>query len=75
MSTSSTQRRIGRFHVVVVQWTSKKCTEKCDARAELLFSHKDNCFFFFCVGFCSRRHSCLRFVITMIAHSGVCINL
>ena len=26
-----------RFHVVVVQWTSKKCTKKRDARAELLF--------------------------------------
>ena len=28
---------IRRFHVVVVQWTSKKCTKKRDARAELLF--------------------------------------
>ena len=37
MSTSSIKRRIGRFHVVVVQWTSKKCTKKRDARAELLF--------------------------------------
>ena len=37
MSTSSTKRPIGRFHVVVVQWTSKKCTKKRDARAELLF--------------------------------------
>ena len=37
MSTSSTKRRIVRFHVVVVQWTSKKCTKKCDARAEQLF--------------------------------------
>ena len=34
MSTSSIKRRIGRFHVVVVQWTSKKCTKKRDARAE-----------------------------------------
>ena len=24
-----------RFHVVVVHWTSKKCTKKRDARAEL----------------------------------------
>ena len=38
MSTSSIKRRIGRFHVVVVQWTSKKCTKKRDARAEQLFS-------------------------------------
>ena len=26
-----------RFHVVVMKWTSKKCTKKRDARAELLF--------------------------------------
>ena len=37
MSTSSIKRQIGRFHVVVVQWTSKKCTNKHNARAELLF--------------------------------------
>ena len=37
MSTSSIKREIGRFHVVFVQWTSKKCTKKRDARAELLF--------------------------------------
>ena len=37
MSTSSIKRRIGRFHVVFVQWTSKKCTKKRDARAEQLF--------------------------------------
>ena len=30
------ERQIRRFHVVV-QWTSKKCTKKRDARAELLF--------------------------------------
>ena len=34
---SSINHRIGSFHVVVVQWTSKKCTKKRDARAELLF--------------------------------------
>ena len=28
---------IRKFHVVVVQWTSKKCTKKHDVRAELLF--------------------------------------
>ena len=27
MSTSSIKRQIRRFHVVVVQWTSKKCTK------------------------------------------------
>ena len=37
MSMSSIKRRIGRFHVEVVQWTSKKYTKKRDARAELLF--------------------------------------
>ena len=38
MTTSSIKRRrIGMFHVVVVQWTSKKCTKKRDARAEQLF--------------------------------------
>ena len=36
MFTSSIKRQIRRFHVVVVQWTSKKCTRKRDARAELL---------------------------------------
>ena len=35
--TLSIKRQIRRFHVVVVQWTSKKCTKKRDARAELLF--------------------------------------
>ena len=37
MSTSSINRQIRRFHVVVVQWTSKKCNKKRDARAELCF--------------------------------------
>ena len=37
MFTSSIKRQIRRFHVVVMQWTSKKCTKKRDARAELLF--------------------------------------
>ena len=36
MFTSSMKRRIGRFYVVAVQWTSKKCTKKRDARAEQL---------------------------------------
>ena len=34
MSTSSIKRQIRRFHDVVVQWSSKKCTKKRDARAE-----------------------------------------
>ena len=37
MFTFSIKRQIRRFHVVVVQWTSKKCTKKRDARAELLY--------------------------------------
>ena len=37
MSTSSMKRQIRRFHVVVVKWTSKKCTKKRDARVERLF--------------------------------------
>ena len=40
-----TKRRIGRIHVVVVRWTSKKCTKRRDARAELVFAHNPNCFF------------------------------
>ena len=37
MFTSPIKNRI-RFHVVAVQWTSKKCTKKCDTRrAKLLF--------------------------------------
>ena len=45
MSTSSTKRQIRKFHVVVVQWTSKKYTKKRDASAELLFWSL-NLFFF-----------------------------
>ena len=46
MTTSSIKRRrIGRFHVVVVQWTSKKCIKKRDARAELLFCSENQFFF------------------------------
>ena len=47
MSTSgSIKREISRFHVVVVQWTSKKWTKKRDARAELLFWSLNLLFFF-----------------------------
>ena len=34
---SSIKRQIRRFHVVVVQWTSEKCSKERDAGAELLF--------------------------------------
>ena len=37
MSTSSIKREITRFQVVVVHWTSKKCTKESTAPAELLF--------------------------------------
>ena len=36
MSSSSIKRQIRKLHVVVVQWRSKKCTKKRNARAELL---------------------------------------
>ena len=45
MSMSSIKRRIGRFHVVVVQCTSKKCTIQRDERAELLFCSLSQLFF------------------------------
>ena len=35
--TFSVKREIRHFHVVVVQKREKKCTNKCDARAKLLF--------------------------------------
>ena len=44
MSTSSTSRQIKRFHVVVVQWRSKKCAKKRTARARV-FSLKPILFF------------------------------
>ena len=37
MSTSLIKRQIRKFHVVVVQWTSKKCIKKRDARVEQFF--------------------------------------
>ena len=43
MFTYSIIRCIRRFHVIVVQWTSKKCTKK---REELLFCSQNQLFFF-----------------------------
>ena len=57
MSTSSIKRQIRRFYVVVVQWTSKKCTKKGDARTALLFWSLNLLFFFWRLR-CGRR-SCL----------------
>ena len=45
MSTSSVKSQIRRFHVVVVQWTSNKCTKKRDGSAELLFRSLNPLFF------------------------------
>ena len=55
------KRQIRRFHVVVVQWTSKKCTKKREARAELLFWSLNRLFFWSC-RWC-RRRSCLSSLI------------
>ena len=38
------QHLIRRFHVVEVQWTSKKCTKKRDARTKLLFGSQNHLF-------------------------------
>ena len=48
MSASSIKRQIRRFHVVVVQWTSKKCTKK--RSVELLFWSLNLLFFEVVVG-------------------------
>ena len=61
MSTSSIKREIRRFHVVVVQWTSKKCTKKRDACAELLFWSLNLLFLW--SRRCGRRRSCLSSLI------------
>ena len=46
--TSSIKRQIRRFHVVIVQWTSRKWTKKRGARAELLFWSLKLLFFWSC---------------------------
>ena len=63
----SIKRSIRRFHVVVVQWTSKKCTKKRDARAELLFWSliKPIVFWSRRCG-CRRRRSCLSSLMSTI---------
>ena len=42
---SSIKHQIRRFHLVAVQWTSKKCTKKCDAHAEQSFCSQNQLFF------------------------------
>ena len=60
MSMSSIKRQTRGFHVEVVQCTSKKCTKKRDARAELLFwSLNLLVLLFFWSRRCGRRRSCL----------------
>ena len=44
MSISSIKRRIGRFHVVVVQLTSVKCTKNVMHEQSSCFAHKTNSF-------------------------------
>ena len=63
----SIKRQIRKFHVVVVQWTSKKCTEKRDTRAELLFWSliKPIVFWSRRCG-CRRRRSCLSSLMSTI---------
>ena len=67
MFTFSIKRQIRRFHVVVVQLTSKKCTKKRDARAELLFWSliKPIVFWSRRCG-CRRRRSCLSSLMSTI---------
>ena len=54
MSTSSKKRR---FHVLVVQWTSKKCTKSVKHVQCRCFTHNTNRFFSPCR--CRRRRGCL----------------
>ena len=67
MFTFSIKRQIRRFHVVVVQLTSKKCTKKRDARAQLLFWSliKPIVFWSRRCG-CRRRRSCLSSLMSTI---------
>ena len=46
MSASSIKRRIGRFHVVVVQWTSKKLGTIVMHVQTSCFAHKTNSLFY-----------------------------
>ena len=45
MFTFSIKRGVRRFPVVVVRWTSTKCTEKRVASAELLFCSQNQLFY------------------------------
>lgn len=41
---SSIKRRIRKFQVVIVQWSSNECSKKSDESASLLFAHNTYCF-------------------------------
>ena len=62
MSTSFVKCQIRRVHVVVVQWTSNKCSKKHDACAELLFWSLNLLLFW--SRRCGRRRSCLSYLLS-----------
>ena len=66
MSTSSIKRQIRKLHVIVVQWTSKKCTnyKKRYALAELLFWSLTLLFFW--SRRCGRPRSCLSSLLSTL---------
>ena len=67
--TSSIKRQIRRFHVVIVQWTSRKWTKKRDARAELLFWSLKLLFFW--SRRCGRCRSCLSSLICLCSEISI----
>ena len=64
MCTSSIKRQIRKLHVIVVQWTSKKCTQKRYALAELLFWSLTLLFFW--SRRCGRPRSCLSSLLSTV---------
>ena len=67
--TSSIKRQIRRFHVVIVQWTSRKWTKKRDARAELLFWSLKLLFFW--SRRCGRCRGCLSSLICLCSEISI----
>ena len=66
MTASPIKRQIRRFHVVIVWWTSKKCTKKRDARVEPLFCSLNLLFFWSCRR--RRSSSCLSSLLRKREH-------
>ena len=62
----SIKRQIRKCHVVVEQWTSKKCTEKRDTRAKLLFWSLIKPIVFWSRRCGRRRRSCLSSLMSTI---------